>query len=203
MIKITPTETEGVEMARLGYIAGRKGIGRIVLPVTRYLRAVNAERYIQPRQRLLDIGCGDGYFLRRSKCTERYGLDKRTGDEVTDTLDFPDGYFDYVTMLAVIEHIDDPGPLLKEIHRVLKPGGRFIFTTPKKKAEFLIRLYAKNIEEEHETYFDLDRVRELAGDLFDIQEHHTFIFGLNQCFCLVKRDVSIKEPDGAGHNSCG
>ncbi|MCK9304074.1 MAG: class I SAM-dependent methyltransferase [Bacteroidales bacterium] len=157
-----------------------------MLPITRFLRAVNVERYIKPGERLLDIGCGDGYFVRRSKCTERYGLDKRTGDEVTDSLDFPDSYFDYVTMLAVIEHIADPRSIMKEIHRVLKPEGRLIFTTPKKQAEILIRLYAKNIDEEHETYYDLQQVKQLAGHLFHIQGHHTFIFGLNQCFCLLK-----------------
>jgi len=187
MIKITPTEVSGLQMAQLEYIFGRKGIARFVLPVTRFLRAVNTERYLEPRERLLDIGCGDGYFLQRSKCTERYGLDKRTGDEVVDSLAFPDDYFDYVTMLAVIEHIDDPTPLVKEIHRVLKPGGRFVFTTPKRQAEVLIRLYVKDIEEEHETYYDLDRVRQLAGDMFDVAGHHTFIFGLNQAFCLVKK----------------
>ena len=181
-------------MEQLGYISGRKGIARFVLPVTRYLRAVNVERYIESRERLLDIGCGDGYFIRRSQCTERYGLDKRMGDEVTDSLDFPDNHFDYVTMLAVIEHIADPMALLKEIHRVLKPGGRLVFTTPKKQAELLIRLYAKNIDEEHETYYDLDQVREAAGDLYGIQGHHTFIFGLNQCFCLVKRQAVEQIP---------
>lgn len=187
MIKITPTETSGLQMAHLGYISGRKGIAKLVLPVTLFLRAVNAERYIEPRERLLDIGCGDGYFILRSKCTERYGLDKRTGDEVVDSLDFTDNYFDYVTMLAVMEHIEDPRELLKEIHRVLKPDGRLIFTTPRKQAEFLIHLYAKNIHEEHKVYYDLDKVRQLASDLFDILRYHTFIFGLNQAFCLVKK----------------
>jgi ubiquinone/menaquinone biosynthesis C-methylase UbiE len=151
---------------------------------------------MDPRERILDIGCGDGYFLLRSKCIERYGLDKRTGDDVTDSLDFPDSYFDYVTMLAVIEHIADPAALIKDIHRVLKPKGRLIFTTPKRQAEVLIRLYVKSVEEEHETYYDLNRVKQLAGDVYDVLGHHTFIFGLNQCFCLEKRGPV--EPSVAG-----
>ena len=187
MIIIDEKGTKGAELADLGYIKRRIGIGRIILPVTRYLRAVNAEKYISRRERLLDIGCGDGYFIKRSKCKERYGLDKLLGDEVTSALDFPDAFFDYVTMLAVIEHITDPLPLLKEIFRVLKPRGRFVFTTPKKQAEFFLRLYARNIDEEHESYFDLKRVQDLAGDMFEVGGHHTFIFGLNQTYCLEKK----------------
>ena len=140
-------------------------------------------------QRLLDIGCGDGYFLKRSNCEERIGLDKRLGDEVTDTLEFPDNHFDYVTMLAVIEHIKDPLVLMKEVHRVLKPEGRFIMTTPKEAAEFLIHLYVRDIEEEHEIYFDKDSMKVMTEGLFEVTDYSTFILGLNQVFCLEKPRV--------------
>ena len=186
MIKITREGQSGANLESLGYIKRRRLIGRIILPVTRYLRAINAEKYIKPAERLLDIGCGDGFFLRRSKCKERFGLDKLLGDEVSDKLDFPDSYFDYVTMLAVIEHLSNPEDIMKEVARVLKPGGYFIITTPRQAAEWLIKIYAKNIDEEHKSYFDYDRMKGLAGVMFDIVGYHKFIFGLNQVFCLQK-----------------
>ena len=43
------------------------------------------------------------------------------------------------------------------------------------------------INEEHKLYFDYDRIKKLAGTMFDIEGHHTFIFGMNQAFCLEKR----------------
>jgi ubiquinone/menaquinone biosynthesis C-methylase UbiE len=187
MIKIDKNGIEGEELESLKYIKGRAAISRIILPVTRFLRAINAEKYIAGGERLLDIGCGDGYFIKRLKIEKRYGLDKLLGDEVTDKLDFQDNFFDYVTMLAVIEHIKEPELLLKEIHRVLKPNGKFIFTTPKKQAEFLFRLYAKDIDEEHETYFDVEKIKKLAGNMFELVGYKTFIFGLNQVFCLQKK----------------
>lgn len=187
MIKITKEGEFGAILESLGYIKRRGLIGKVILPITRYMRAINAERYMEPARRHLDIGCGDGYFLRRSKCEERYGVDKLLGDEVTDKLDFSDSYFDYVTMLAVIEHLSQPEDIFKEVWRVLKTGGHFIITTPRKSAELLIRMYAKNINEEHKSYFDYDRIKKLAGTMFDITGHHTFIFGLNQAFCLKKR----------------
>ncbi|UCD66496.1 MAG: class I SAM-dependent methyltransferase [Deltaproteobacteria bacterium] len=186
MIVIDKNGIKGDELNNLGYIKGRFGIGRIVLPITRFLRTINAESYINDGERLLDIGCGDGYFIKRLKIKERYGLDKLLGDEVKDKLNFPDSFFDYVTMLAVIEHIDEPAVLFKEIHRVLKPNGKFVFTTPKKQAELLFRLYAKNIDEEHESYFDHDKVKELARDMFTIVDYKTFILGLNQVYSLQK-----------------
>ena len=187
MIFIDDKGIQGAELDDLGYIKGRSGISKVILPVTRFLRAINAEKYINRGERLLDIGCGDGYFIKRSNCKERYGLDKLLGDEVTSILDFPDAFFDYVTMLAVIEHIAEPLILFREIHRVLKHRGRFVFTTPKKQAEFILRLYAKDIDEEHESYFDQERVKELAEGMFEVIGYHTFIFGLNQAYCLQKK----------------
>jgi 2-polyprenyl-3-methyl-5-hydroxy-6-metoxy-1,4-benzoquinol methylase len=46
--------------------------------------------------------------------------------------------FDWATCLEVIEHVEDPLQLLREIHRVLQPAGRLIMTTPN------IR-YARNV----------------------------------------------------------
>ena len=186
MIKLSKNGQFGKNIESLAYIKRRGVVGRIILPITRYLRAVNAEKYMKPAERHLDIGCGDGYFLRRSKCQERFGLDKLLGDEVIDKLDFPDSYFDYVTMLAVIEHLSCPEGIFKEVARVLRTGGRFIVTTPRKSADLLIKVYAKNIDQEHESYFDYDRMTKLAETMFEIVDYRRFIFGLNQVFCFEK-----------------
>lgn len=47
-------------------------------------------------------------------------------------LDFPDGSFDCVISFQVIEHIRRDGDFVREIARVLRPGGRFIVTTPQR-----------------------------------------------------------------------
>ena len=44
-----------------------------------------------------------------------------------------DNTFDTVVSFQVIEHIEDDALLLKEIHRVLKPGGIALLTTPNRK----------------------------------------------------------------------
>lgn len=47
-----------------------------------------------------------------------------------ENLPFSDATFDLVTANMVVEHLDDPEKQFKEISRVLKPGGLFIFHTP-------------------------------------------------------------------------
>lgn len=43
---------------------------------------------------------------------------------------FRDGSFDVVSANMVAEHLPEPKKVLGEVHRVLRPGGRFIFHTP-------------------------------------------------------------------------
>jgi SAM-dependent methyltransferase len=45
-------------------------------------------------------------------------------------LPFRDAAFQVVTANMVLEHLADPLPVFSEVHRVLAPGGRFVFVTP-------------------------------------------------------------------------
>jgi 2-polyprenyl-3-methyl-5-hydroxy-6-metoxy-1,4-benzoquinol methylase len=84
-------------------------------------------------------------------------FDIETGQE----LPFDAASFDAVTMLAVFEHIE-PAKLVdivKNIHRVLKPGGLFVMTTPASWTDGLLRWMARaglvsreEIEEHKDTY---------------------------------------------------
>lgn len=58
------------------------------------------------------------------------GLDALVLSIDESNLPFKDSYFDFVGCLDVIEHVFDPDHLLDEIHRVLKPDGLAIFSTP-------------------------------------------------------------------------
>jgi SAM-dependent methyltransferase len=95
--------------------------------------------------RILEIGCGAGGLLGP---LQRYGtvhgididrdyIDfcrKRGFDRVLCgsgyELPFPDASFDLVCLFDTIEHIPNEADALREIHRVLKPGGRAFFSVP-------------------------------------------------------------------------
>lgn len=101
--------------------------------------------------RILDIGCGSyPTFLTQTQFAERYGVDRvlnrsmidrmqsagiclETFDaDQEDRLPFPDEFFAVVSMLAVYEHLleDRLKVVLRDVSRVLRPGGIFVMTTP-------------------------------------------------------------------------
>jgi SAM-dependent methyltransferase len=45
-------------------------------------------------------------------------------------LTFPDAIFDLVTSTEVFEHVPDDARAFREVRRVLRPGGRLVFTVP-------------------------------------------------------------------------
>lgn len=98
---------------------------------------------------LLDLGCGHGNFVvdeLTSLWGERVGYDvdaEATSGNVSMTrvvhgrpglLPFADASFDVVTTLWVLEHVEDPREFVREILRVLKPGGVWVFATPNAKS---------------------------------------------------------------------
>jgi SAM-dependent methyltransferase len=105
------------------------------------------------RGSLLDVGSSIGLFLHlaagrgwngiglepapraRKHAQEVYGLDVR--DESLDEASFPDGSFDAVTLLSVLEHASGPLILLRECARVLRPGGALYVIVPN--VESLVR----------------------------------------------------------------
>ncbi len=102
---------------------------------------------------VLDYGCGRGNFVideLRSVFSETVGLDLDPSavdgnisvNQVVisrdELLPFPDARFDLVVSLWVFEHVKAPEVTLREIARVLKPGGTFAFVTPNKNSFLII-----------------------------------------------------------------
>jgi SAM-dependent methyltransferase len=171
------------------YYKSKGWLAKLIMPLTKWLRVAQAKSFMEPKERHLDIGCGDGHFLKHSPCRECWGLDTIYGDRFDGKLAFPGDFFDYVTMLAVLEHLVHPLQAIQvfhEVHRVLAPMGNFIITTPQARGEWLMHLYAGKEALGHYHYYDRDAVLKLSNGLFHLEKDRTFLFGFNQAFSLKK-----------------
>jgi 2-polyprenyl-3-methyl-5-hydroxy-6-metoxy-1,4-benzoquinol methylase len=95
---------------------------------------------------LLDIGCAQGFFLfgaakagyttkgieiaqdAAAYARKEFGLDIEI--KPFEELRFAENHFDVVTLWQVLEHVPYPLMMLKEVHRILKPGGVLVVSTP-------------------------------------------------------------------------
>ncbi len=91
--------------------------------------------------KLLDIGCGIKPFKQYTSkiVTEHIGLDHAESPHgsnhvdiigLADDLPFEPDSFDTVLMTQVIEHIENPSRVFREINRILKPNGKLIVSWP-------------------------------------------------------------------------
>jgi SAM-dependent methyltransferase len=101
------------------------------------------ERRLRPEHALLDAGCGRAapvLMKYRGRARRLVGVDLvdfepgLAGVELQKSdlarIDVESNSIDLVISRSVMEHVEDPQSVYTEIHRVLRPGGHFIFLTP-------------------------------------------------------------------------
>lgn len=128
------------------------------MALKRRARRVIEQLELKKGDKILDLGCGNGYFsYLLSKLPIRLnitGIDNHV-NAIEDAkmfvgernakfiignaerLPFAKNSFDKIVMSEIIEHVRDDVKVLKEASRVLKPGGILLLTTPNKSYPFL------------------------------------------------------------------
>jgi dolichol-phosphate mannosyltransferase len=154
--------------------------------------------------KILDIGCDGGTFINEiSQAFPKakfYAIDKseeaisyaqkkypqisfQVGD--AHNLKFPDQSFNLITMLEVLEHVEDPAKVVTEAKRCLEPGGSLIVLVPTENLFFKIIWYfwtkgkGRVWEGKHLQKFEgnsLDNLLKQRG--FEIEKRKIFNFGL-------------------------
>lgn len=109
-------------------------------------------------RRLLDVGTGDGRFLATAQAAgfEVVGTEvsesgaayaRQRGFEVhlgqVTELDLPNDNFDLVTIWHVLEHVPDPGAVLRKEHALLRPGGILAVAVPNEENFFVRQRFGK------------------------------------------------------------
>jgi SAM-dependent methyltransferase len=104
------------------------------------------DHYIQPTDTVLDIACGYGEFINSVRCGKRIAVDLNTdarrhlrpdvrflNQSCSKLDDIEDGSIDVAFESNLFEHLADKTELrrvVEEVHRKLRPGGRFIMLQP-------------------------------------------------------------------------
>jgi len=163
---------------------------------------------------LLDVGCGAGNMIhhlsrygqvkgveidpRPVAVARQRGYDVDQGD-ATQGLAYEDASFDVVTALDVIEHNQDDLSILREMYRVLRPGGHAIVTVPA-----FMWLWSHN--DDINAHVRRYTAGELRGKLqrvgFRIRRmtyNNFFVFPLAAALILLRRRSGIK-PELASHH---
>lgn len=147
-----------------------------------FLQLIGERLQLRRAKTVLDVGCGVGHWGRvlapllsddarvlgvdreprwvseAAAKAEAVGLGERFRYQQGDatSLPFPDGTFDLVTCQTVLIHLKDPRLALREMLRVLKPGGMVLVTEPNNFANAAV---ASNLTETHSVDEVMDRMR--------------------------------------------
>ncbi len=172
------------------------------------------QRYVSGG-RLLDVGTGDGRFLATARSAgyevagtevseagasyaRERGFDVYLG-QITE-LDLPSESFDLATIWHVLEHVPDPGAVLRKVHSLLRPGGILVVAVPNEENFFIRRRLgaAKSSPfdplkfggEIHLTYFRPGTLRStLRAAAFEVRE-----FGVDDIYHVRDLKMRLKLP---------
>ncbi|MFM2136031.1 MAG: hypothetical protein RL021_1431 [Bacteroidota bacterium] len=131
---------------------------------------------------VLDVGCGNKPYRDLFIADEYIGIDinNPAHDHSNEPVDviydgrnipFPDNRFDSVFSSEVFEHVFQPEELLREMHRVLKPGGKLLMTLP-----FVFMEHEQPYDFARYTSFGIRSLLERNGyEIHSIERSSTFL----------------------------
>jgi SAM-dependent methyltransferase len=147
---VTLPEFDPARIYTRGYFQGEQSDGYADYQGSRAELAAEFRRLLQDiaeagktRGRLLEVGCAYGFFLDEARRSFEVSGVELAEDAVTacqarglDVVQYADeafytrqGPFDIVVMLDVIEHLLDPGALLRDIYKHTRPDALLVMTT--------------------------------------------------------------------------
>jgi SAM-dependent methyltransferase len=140
-----PGTTEDYYRGEAGrrYQQQKRAVPEAAAPWVCRLRAEKLQSSVGPDDTVVELGVGFGWNLANLKCARRIGTDledflpaelkqsvvefRRASSELSNEI------ADTVILHHVLEHVENPPQMLREAHRILKPGGRALIFVPYEK----------------------------------------------------------------------
>ncbi len=142
------------------YHQQKRGIPEKTVPWVARLRAEKLSPHIRPEDVVFEYGVGAGWNLAQLNCKRRIGCDvadfleaglrSRGIEFVTSSAQIPSASIDVVLCHHALEHVMQPGAVLEELKRVLRPQGKLLLFVPYEK-EARYRFFRRD-EPNHHLY---------------------------------------------------
>ena len=170
------------------------------------------DRYLSKgdQKKILDIGCGSGLMLNAlQEVGQTYGMD--VSDEaisfskeifngrvekgaLPDQLPYQENFFDLITALDVIEHIDNDVDSIGALRSLLAPGGKCVFTVP----AYMFLWSPHDDINQHKRRYTLPELKDkLVQSGFTVEKisyYNTFLFPV---VFLIRMLNNLLKRDGA------
>lgn len=145
-------------------VGGRKSPYTIGIPARITIIDLPRESEIQNK-----LGLGISEEILNQVKSRRSNIDDLIIGDMTNS-ELESESFDMVVSVEVLEHVEEDAKFIREVHRVLKPGGKFIMTTPN--GDFVT-----NHNPDHERHYKREQLRELLKSEFESVEVNYAIAG--------------------------
>lgn len=104
------------------------------------IKAALFKPYIEPNMTVIEFGGGGGYLLDNINASEKLNIEVNDSARieaekigirsVKSISDVKDNYADIIISTSVLEHVENPLEVIKELHRKLKDNGKIVFHVP-------------------------------------------------------------------------
>jgi SAM-dependent methyltransferase len=107
-------------------------------------------------QKSLNLGINGSMMQQLER--RRSNVDRILYDDMTHS-QLPKESYDFVVAVEVLEHVEDDGRFVRHVHRVLKPGGMFVMTTPNGDS-------VPNHNPDHRRHYTREQLLQLLNSVF-------------------------------------